>query len=406
MNPSMTPSPPSHRRLDYHYMAMQAGFWAMFAAICAYQAALLGQRGFSSGQVGLIMAVRCVAGILCQPILGGFSDRHPQIPLKTIVAASLGLSLAASLALQFLPMGLGGTLAVFAVIGGFELSSYPLMDAMAIQYINAGVPIRYSLGRGMGSLAYAVCCVLLGLQAGRFGVESTLTTHALLVGLELVLVLTYPPFRGASLRPGAGDEQPHSIWYLLRQNPAFTLMLLALLLGMTGVLPLSNFLSSVVVAHGGGPEALGWALFLMGGFELPTAFLFARLHRRLGSARLLVLSMAFCLAKGAALLLAPSLGWVLLAQPLQMLGYGLFTPTSVYYVDESVPRADRVRGQTLMMVASNGLGGVFGNLCAGRALDLGGPPAMLLFCTVTCALALCLSLLAARWGRRISPERS
>ena len=39
---------PSVRRLDYHYMAMQIGFWAMFAAICAYQAALLTSRGFTN----------------------------------------------------------------------------------------------------------------------------------------------------------------------------------------------------------------------------------------------------------------------------------------------------------------------------------------------------------------------
>ena len=38
---------PSLRRLDGHYMAMQAGFWAMFAAVCAYQTALLLDRGFS-----------------------------------------------------------------------------------------------------------------------------------------------------------------------------------------------------------------------------------------------------------------------------------------------------------------------------------------------------------------------
>ena len=391
---------PSPWRLDYHYIAMQAGFWAMFAAICAYQAALLGQRGFTSGQTGLLIAVRCLAGIFLQPALGGFADRHPHIPLKAIVSASLGLSLAACLVFQFVPMGLAGTMAVFIVIGGFEVSSYPLMDAMAIQYINAGVPIRYSLGRGVGSMAYAVCCVLLGFQAGRLGVESTLTTHGVLVVVEMVLVLTYPAFHGALPQPGETAEQPHSIWYLLRQNPSFTLMLLALLLGITGDLPMSNFLVNIVSGHGGGSDALGVALFLMGAFELPTAFLFMRLYRRLGSAKLLVLSMLFCLLKAAALLAAPSLPWVFLAQSLQMLGYGLFTPASVYYVNESVPQADRVRGQTLMMVASNGLGGVFGSLFAGKALDLGGTPAMLVFCIAACGLALALAVLAVRLERR------
>lgn len=396
----MTTPLPSARRLDYHYIAMQAGFWAMFAAICAYQAALLGERGFTSGQVGFLMAVRCLAGIFCQPALGGFADRHPNVPLRLIVSVSLLISLAASLIFQFIPMGMAGTVVVLIVIGGLEVSSYPLMDAMAIQYINTGVPIRYSLGRGIGSLSYAVCCVLLGLQAGRFGVESTLVTHAVLVVAETALVATYPAFRAQMPVSADRAETPHSILYLLRRNPAFTLMLLALMIGMTGDLPMSTFLVNVVSAHGGGSGSLGVALFLMAAFELPTAFFFLHVYRRMGSARLLVLSMLFCLAKALALLAAPSLAWVLCAQPLQMLGYGLFTPTSVYYVNESVPEADRVRGQTLMMVASNGLGGVFGNLFAGKALDLGGSSLMLLFCACCCIAASVLAAASAVLSRR------
>lgn len=71
---------PSLRRLDWHYMAMQIGFWAMFASIVGYQTALLLDRGFSNGEAGLMTSVRCLAGIVCQPLLGGFADRHPEFP--------------------------------------------------------------------------------------------------------------------------------------------------------------------------------------------------------------------------------------------------------------------------------------------------------------------------------------
>ena len=47
------------------------------------------------GAGGKTTAVRCLAGIVCQPLLGGFADRHPQIPLKHIVSLSLLLSVAA-----------------------------------------------------------------------------------------------------------------------------------------------------------------------------------------------------------------------------------------------------------------------------------------------------------------------
>ena len=78
----MSSALPDARRLDYHYIAMQTGFWAMFAAVCAYQAALLTARGFTNGEAGMLIAVRCLAGIVCQPALGSFADRHPGIPRR------------------------------------------------------------------------------------------------------------------------------------------------------------------------------------------------------------------------------------------------------------------------------------------------------------------------------------
>lgn len=391
-----TEKTPTLRRLDWHYIAMQMGFWAMFAAIVAYQTALLLERGFTNGEAGLMTSVRCLAGIVFQPLLGGFADRHPRVPLKGIVGVSLALSLAAGVWYWAEPaMGLAQTALVWVVIGGLGVSSYPLMDAMAVQFINDGMPIRYSLGRGLGSLAYAVVCVLLGLQVGQWGVETTLVTFLLLTAAEIALVFTYPTWHPHAPAAQAEQARPQSALSLLRSNPRFTLMLAGVLFGLTAVLPLSNFLVNVILSRGGQAADLGLAMFLMGGFELPAAFLFPRLLRRLGSGRILVLSVFFGTLKGVALLLTWNLAGVLLCQPLQMLGYGLFTPASVYFVNESVPPADRVRGQTIMMVASNGLGGMLGGLLAGWTLDAGGANWMLAGCilcgcvgTVLCLLAL------------------
>lgn len=391
---------PSNERLDHHYILMQMGFWAMFAAFSGYQAALLLARGFTNGQTGLFIALRYFAGVVCQPILGGFADRHPEIPLRRIVSLSLAVGLMANCVFLLLPMGMAGTAAVFVLIGGFELSAYPLMDAMAVQFINVGVPIRYSLGRGMGSFAYAVVCVLMGLQVSRFGVESILLTHGVLIAVEIALVAAYPVYRGGVKLRERENERPHSVAQLLGMNPAFTLMLAATLLGLTGVLPLSNLLVNVVVDKGGTSGQLGVALFVMGAAELPAGMLFPKLLERMGSRRIMTLSFAAMGAKALALLLAPGLIWVYAAQLLQLLGYGLFTPASVYFVNESVPVEDRVRGQTLMMVASNGLGGVFGNLLGGAILDWGGVNVMLIFCVCCAAAGTAAAWASLRLSRR------
>lgn len=390
---------PSQRRLDLQYMVMQAGYWAMFAAFCGYQTALLLERGFTNGQAGVIIAVRCLAGIICQPTLGGFADRHPKVQLKLIVSVSLAISLCANFVFYLIPMGMAGTMAVFAILGGLELTAYPLMDAMAIQFINAGADIRYSLGRGIGSFAYAVTCVLLGLQVSRLGVESVLLTHGGLILLEIILVAVYPAFKPEyePVRPASGpQEKPHSVPALLKSHPRFTIMLVAVFFGITACLPMSNFLFNIVLDRGGTSGDLGVALFLMGAVELPTAFVFNRLMRRFGSGKLMVMSMAFVLLKLVGFLLAPNLGTIYALQLLQMLGYGLFTPVSVFFVNENVPAADRVRGQTLMMVASNGLGGMTGSLIGGRVLDWGGVDAMLVFCIACGVVSVALAVLAVK----------
>ena len=63
------------------------------------------------------------------------------------------------------------------------------------------------------------------------------------------------------------------------------------------------------------------------------------------------------------------------------------------------PAADRVRGQTVMMVASNGLGGMMGGVLAGWTLDLGGVNLMLAACIASGCLGVLFCLAALRLSR-------
>ena len=62
------------------------------------------------------------------------------------------------------------------------------------RFINAGLDVNYSLGRGLGSFSYAVACVLLGQQSTAFGVESVLLAHAGFLILLMTAVGLFPTF--------------------------------------------------------------------------------------------------------------------------------------------------------------------------------------------------------------------
>ena len=394
---------PSSKRLNLQYSFMQVAFWAASAALCAYQAALLLHRGFTNTQVGILLAVRCLAGVVAQPLLGSYADKHPNHSLKGIVTLCLTVAFFAGL-VHLLPMGMAGTAAVLVVLGALEISAYPLMDAMAVQFIQAGRQVSYSLGRGFGSLAYAVVSVLIGLQTDRFGLESSLVTHSALVLVFIASVVTFPKFdpawRGSSSKEKEAGERPKSALGLLRDNPRFGVMLAGVLLGVTAYMAMSNFMINIVRSRGGGETHLGVTIFVATAFELPAALLFERLYRRGNAGHIIAAGMAFITLKAALSLLAPNYQMVWLLQSVQLLGYGLFTPASVFYVSDAIDPVNQVKGQTLMMMASNGLGGMLASALGGCVLDGGGVNAMLWMCVGLGLAATAVTALAALSGRR------
>lgn len=390
---------PSLRRLNISYTLVHVAYWAMFAVFTGYQTSLLLGRGFTSGEAGIFASIRCFAGILAQPLLGGWADRHPEVPIKWLLDGCLVLALAVNGVFYAARPGFWGTAAIFLALGVLELNAYPLLDSMAVQFIGAGVPMAYSLSRGLGSLAYALACVLCGQQAVRFGTESLLLTHMTLLVLMIAAVALYPAFPREALPPRVQGERPHSILYILKSSRPFTLMLVSLFFALAAIMPIVSFMVNIVTDRGGDQGHLGLALFLMGASELPAALLFTPLFRRFGAAGTLRMSICFMAVKPLLFLLAPGLTGLLLVQPIQLLGYGLFTPASVYYANANVSPVDQVKGQSIMMIASNGLGAMFGNFLAGYAIDWGGVNAMLGMCLAFGATGI-LFMLAAWRSRR------
>lgn len=387
---------PSSKRLNTQYILIQLAYWAVCAALLAYQTTLLLHRGFTNTQVGVLLAVRCFAGVVAQPLVGSYADKHPNLPLKYILTLCLGVAFFAGL-IHMLPMGMVGTAAVLVFLGALEISAYPLVDSMAVQFIQVGANVPYSLGRGLGSLAYAATSMFIGFQAGRLGVETTLVTHSVLVLVLMAAVVTFPRFDPEWRRKDGektAAQAPKNALRLLRDNPRFALMLVGILLGITACLPMSNFCINIIRAKGGTDAHLGVAIFLMSGSELPAALLFDRLYRKGRAGAILTFSMASVAVKAFLTILAPNYWMVWLLQPTQMLGYGLFTPASVFYVSDAIAPEDQVKGQTLMMMASNGLGGMLGSALGGRMLDLGGVNGMLWMCVAMGTAAALLTAFA------------
>ena len=146
----------SRRRIVLCYLLLQASFWGMISSICAYQAAIVLDRGFTTGQAGIFCALCYCASLFTQPVIGGWADRHPSVPIKRLLIVMLLPAMALNLVFYFTRPGFTLTALIIFLFGVLETNSYPLIDSMGMQYVNAGVSIPYSFARGMGSLTYAV----------------------------------------------------------------------------------------------------------------------------------------------------------------------------------------------------------------------------------------------------------
>lgn len=391
---------PGRKRLILHYFLLQIGYWACIGAFTGFQSAIMLDRGFTGSQVGTIISISGFTGIVFQPLLGAWADRHPQIPLKRVFALCIAPALALDLLFYFTRPGYLGTALIFALIGMAEINTFVLIDSMAMQYINAGVDLPYSLGRGLGAFSYAVLCVIVGVQTARWGMQSALLTHAVLLVLVLLCTVGFPTIPASALPERREETHPHSMWQILRSNPAFALMLTGGFFAMVGVMPIDNFLIQMIEERGGDSSQLGLALFLKAASELPAAFLFQLIYRKLGSRRILLIAIVCMLAKPGLILLSGSLTMLLLVQPIQMLGYGLFTPAAAYFANESVAPEDRVQGQSMKSVITAGLGSVVGNFLSGYAVDWGGPEAMLKMGLISGTIGICFAVAAIRLSKK------
>ena len=171
-------------------------------------------------------SVRCLAGIVCQPLLGGFADRHPEFPLKRIVSLSMLLSLGVSV-WYWLALGMGGWGRCFwcgRSSAGWRCPP-TLMDAMAIQFINDGVPYPPQPRAGDWAPGLRPDPVFPASRwALRGGEQSCCSPMWCWSRRRSPWWPLYPPYWG---RPRARDgrAEARSVPGLLRSNPSFTLML-------------------------------------------------------------------------------------------------------------------------------------------------------------------------------------
>ncbi len=363
-------------KLKIKYTLMQSLYWLLFCPGIAYMNTFLTSRGHSAALIGVISAAAGILSAAVQPALGRLADQNEHFSWKTqLCVMALGCAIC-----NLLLLAVSSALATALLYALFFLLLYammPFLNGAAFYYETCGTDLNFGFARGMGSLCYALGALFMGGGVAVCGAQLIPCVSAAVSALFFILTLSMPCKKSFSDSGSCASSRSVPLSDFFRESPDFIFMLAGFMLLITFHNMTGTFMLQIIQRVGGADTQMGAAVALAAMSELVPLFLFSKLIRKFSSAKLLFTSAVFFFIKAVMLFAARSVRAVYLAQLLQMLGYGLFTPASVYYAKESMTADKKMQGQSLLAGAIT-LGGVTGNLIGGVIIQSRGVGANLL----------------------------
>lgn len=361
-------------------------YFASYCGAIGYAAAYLLNCGFSADQVGIVLAGATFLSFLCQPVVADFADRSDRNILPRLILGFSSLSALCFTLIRFTHMP-KLAFAVLYLLGMLFLDlQTPLFNALSVYYSSRSWKLNFGIGRGMGTIGFAVASLILGRVLKD---SSGFMLPVIIAMIALCGALTF-------FYPGAGapaEALPQSradrsgLFGFFGRYKWFTASLAGFaLIGLVHLMT-ENYLIEMVKRLGGDSSHLGIALFLANVAEAPGILLFSKIHRRFGTQKILLFSAFAYLLKMILYFAAGSLGILYAVSMLQIVTYAMFCPVQVRYADECVSKGDMVKGQSLVYAAYS-LGGALGNLTGGIIIDASGVRAMLSLAIVLAAAGL------------------
>lgn len=369
---------------------------AIIGVFYPFMSAILHERGFTPGEIGLTTALAALAFTFAVPVWGHLAD----VVLGRVAAMGAGV-IGATIAILGLLIGIPPVIAalVIVVFAVFESSLAPLADAIAVNAL-AGAPRAYARVRLLSSLGFASTSILAGVLYNRTGFGPAPILWAV-AAVALLVVLRWVPdvgrFRlidgpsgaapGPATRPGSGSARSvrglgraGSFGLVLRTQPQLLGVLLGLALVHIGMHAGFTFLALRLLDLGGRPSDVALSAGISAFAEIPAMALIPRIVARTGIRALLVAGIVLYGLVMAA--------WAFLADPTLIVASRVVTGVAfagiaigaVMTVAALLPPELQGTGQGLYQTVGYGVAAVVANAVGGVVYGTGGALPLFLGC--------------------------
>lgn len=364
------------------YSLMQGTEWALDACLYCYSSVFLLSCGLNNTFIGILLAVAACFSFFGQIFFGEFLNKRGNRALKYFLLLGGGVLFLDSILLLF---GLPRFPAVVLfILSCLYLQLLPaFLNSAAMYKIQMGISIKYGVGRGFGSLGYALTSAFVGQLIPHFGIPIIFCFGIL---LSLIFIFSVQWFfittrhsddKNISLSPKPNSKQSHSFDLgFLTRYPNYAILLVGIVILMTGHTYMSNFLYQILAFKGGNEATVGVASALAACAEFPVLFLFDKISHWLRCDLWLKLSCILLTFKLLLAFFADTLLLLQISELLQM-GYALFVASSVYYTGQIISGEDAISSQAYLNAAST-LGVLLSLLSGGFLIDQFGVPVLLL----------------------------
>lgn len=355
-----------YNKTSQTYLGLSSFYFFFFIALGAflpYWSLYLKSLGFSSIEIGELMAVVMGSKLISPYLIGWLSD-HLQKRLIVIQISLLFSIIAFTGVLPY--QSYWWLMGVMAVFGFFWNACLPLFESLTLSYLE-GDTHRYSRIRLWGSVGFISIVVALPLVIDEKRIS---LLPMIILGLLIVNGLTT-----FFLKDNVNDHR-HDFninFGKIIRDPIVMAFLIVCALQTLSHGAYYTFFSIYLEDHGYSRKLTGimWALGV-----LAEVILFMVVHKALtgiGVCKLLVISLFLTVLRWILLALwVDSLSLLILIQLFHAASFGLFHATAIALTNQLFPGCLHGRGQALYAGLSFGLGGALGNWLSGYSWELMG----------------------------------
>lgn len=371
-----------NKSLDIRYSMIHGLYWMTYCAMIGYASIFLLNKGFNNSLIGVILAASNIIAAVAQPTFAAYADSKRKISLKNLISLIVIMIIGGSISVNFFKSPSVALIILIIVVFTLTMSLQPLINSLSFEFESHGYEVNFGLARGIGSVSYAVISLLLGYVVEKHNPEVLPIFYVLLTCGLIIFIYTFSLPKGvnssiAHERHRVKSGSDISIIGFCKKYKKFMLFLLGVICVFLDHTIINNFFIQVMTNVGGTSKDMGNAIFLAAVLELPTMSLFAKMKDKISCKKLIMISGIAFSVKHIITYFATSVAIIYLAQVIQIAGYALFIPASVYYVSRLIDKSDMIKVQALVTGAIT-ISGVFASLSGGILIDTLGVNSMLL----------------------------